>query len=69
MGWSVHHYLSEHGCYSVWGFSHVTIMMLKVDPRAERGAGILIKVISIKVIDARKSLIDITSTLCVHVAC
>ncbi len=33
-------------------FNHVTIMMPKVDPHAEKGAGILIKESSIKVIDA-----------------
>jgi hypothetical protein len=32
--------------------SHMIIMMRKVDPRAEKGAGILIKESSIKVIDA-----------------
>ncbi len=33
-------------------FNHVIIMMWKVDPRAEKGKGILIKESSIKVIDA-----------------
>ncbi len=32
----------------------MTLMMLKVDPRPEKGAGILIKESSIKVIDARR---------------
>ncbi len=37
-------------------FSHVIIVMQKVDPRAEKGAGISIKESSIKVIDARQNL-------------
>jgi hypothetical protein len=35
-------------------FSHVIIMRWKVDPPAERGAGILIKENSFKMIDARQ---------------
>jgi hypothetical protein len=37
-------------------FSHVTIMKWKVDPHAERGAGIFIKEDSIKAINVRRVL-------------
>jgi hypothetical protein len=37
--WREHHYLYEHGCYSVQTFSHVVIMTQKLDPHAQRGAG------------------------------
>jgi hypothetical protein len=35
-------------------FSHVNIMTWKVDPRSEKGAGILIEESSIKVINVRQ---------------
>jgi hypothetical protein len=38
-------------------FSHIIKMMRKVDPHAERGAGIFIKESSIKVIDAHWVLV------------
>ncbi len=37
-------------------FSHVIIMMRKVDPLADKEAGILIKEISIKVIETQEKL-------------
>ncbi len=37
-------------------FSHVIIMMQKVDPCTEKGAGIFIKESSVKVIDAHQDL-------------
>ncbi len=37
-------------------FGHVIIMMRKEDPHAEKGAGILIKESSIKVIDKHRDL-------------
>ncbi len=43
-------------------FSHVIIMTWKVDPRTEKGAGILIKESSIKVIDARRDIGSSTDT-------
>ncbi len=49
--WKEHHYFYKHGYILFGTFSHMIIMTQKVDPLAEKGAGISIKESSFKVID------------------
>jgi hypothetical protein len=52
--WKEHHYLYEMDDILLRTFSHMIIMTRKMDPSAQRWAGILFEESSIKVIDAHR---------------